>query len=88
MTERNVQFVVCEMDADMKNHVEQQLNKALETKVEEKDISEFIKKYFDSNYGPNWHCCVGKHFASYVTYQSKHYAFLYQGQMAILLYKL
>ena len=54
----------------------------------EKDISEFIKKFFDQKYGPNWHCCVGKHFASFVTYQSKNYMFLYIGQLAILLYKL
>ena len=39
-------------------------------------------------YSPNWHCVVGKHFASYVTYTSKHYIFFYIGQMAILLYKL
>ena len=88
MTERNVKFVVCEMSPEMKEKVEQQLIKALETKDTEKEISEFIKKFFDQTYGPNWHCCVGKHFASYVTYQSKHYAFLYQGEMAILLYKL
>ena len=77
MTERNVKFVVCEMSPEMKEKVEQQLIKALETKDTEKEISEFIKKFFDQTYGPNWHCCVGKHFASYVTYQSKHYAFLY-----------
>ena len=47
MTERNVQFVVCEMEPQMKDKVEQQLIKALETKDTEKDISEFIKKFFD-----------------------------------------
>ena len=73
MTERNVQWVVCEMDKDMKNNVESLVNKAMDSKETEKDISEFIKKFFDFTYGPNWHCCVGKHFASYVTYQSKHY---------------
>ena len=67
------------MDADMKNHVEQQVNKAVDTYDKEKDISQYIKKFFDQNYGPNWHCCVGKHFASYVTYQSKHYIFFYLG---------
>ena len=88
MTERNVSWVVCEMDQDMKNNVEQQVNKAIDQKETEREISEFIKKFFDQTYGPNWHCCVGKHFASYVTYQSKHYIFFYIGQLAILLYKL
>ena len=79
MTERNVQWVVCEMDQDMKNNVEKQVNNAIDSKETEKEISEFIKKFFDQKYGPNWHCCVGKHFSSYVTYQSKHYIFFYIG---------
>ena len=89
MSERSVKWVVCEMDEQMKTNVESLVNKAMDQKGDtEKDISEFIKKFFDQTYGPNWHCCVGKHFASYVTYQSKHYIFFYIGQMAILLYKL
>ena len=89
MSERSVKWVVCEMDDKMKDDVESLVNKAMDQKGDtERDISEFIKKFFDYTYGPNWHCCVGKHFASYVTYQSKNYMFLYIGQLAILLYKL
>ena len=88
MAQRSVDWIVCEMDLEMKNHVEQQINKAIDQKETEKEQAEFVKKFFDSTYGPNWHCCVGKHFASYVTYQSKHYIFFYIGQLAILLYKL
>ena len=89
MSERSVKWVVCEMDEAMKDNVESLVNKALDQKGDkEKDVSEFIKKFFDLTYGPNWHCCVGKHFASYVTYQSKHYIFFYIGAMAYLLYKL
>jgi dynein light chain LC8-type len=51
-------------------------------------ISSHIKKFFDEKYGPNWHCIVGKHFNSYVSHLSKHYMFFYEGQMAILLYKM
>ena len=47
MTERNVQWVVCEMDEDMKKNVENLVNKAMDWKETEKDISEFIKKFFD-----------------------------------------
>ncbi|CAH8434906.1 unnamed protein product [Schistosoma rodhaini] len=28
----------------------------------EKDIAAYIKKHFDKNYGPTWHCVVGKNF--------------------------
>lgn len=88
MIERKMLWVVTEMSADMKSDVEQQVNKVMDTKETEKDIAEYIKCFFDKKYSPNWHCVVGKHFASYVTYTSKHYCFLYIGQTAILLYKL
>ena len=76
------------MTYDMKQDVEKQVNLALDKSDTEQQISELIKKFFDSKYAPNWHCVVGKHFASYVTYTSKHYIFFYVGQTAILLYKL
>jgi hypothetical protein len=28
----------------------------------EKDIAEYIKKEFDKNHGPTWHCIVGRNF--------------------------
>ncbi|KAL5220396.1 hypothetical protein ABZP36_025109 [Zizania latifolia] len=30
----------------------------------EKDIAEYIKKEFDKNHGPTWHCIVGRNFES------------------------
>lgn len=47
-----------------------------------------IKGFFDKKYEPNWHCVVGKNFASFFSYKSKHFIFFYIGQLAILLYKL
>ena len=86
--ERSVEWVVCEVNEDMKKDVVAQVNAALDKCVEEKDIAAYIKSHFDKKYAPNWHCVVGKSFASYVTYSSKHYIFFYIAQMAILLYKL
>jgi dynein light chain LC8-type len=66
-------------------------------KQNECKISQHIKLHFDNKYGPNWHCIVGifqiflssgKHFNSFCSYESKHYIFFYEGQMAILLYKM
>jgi len=53
----------------------------------EKDISAYIKKEFDRNYGPTWHCIVGRNFGSYVTHETKHFIYFYLGQVAILLFK-
>lgn len=30
----------------------------------EKDIAEYIKKEFDKNHGPTWHCIVGRNFGT------------------------
>ncbi|OAY65163.1 Dynein 8 kDa light chain, flagellar outer arm, partial [Ananas comosus] len=30
----------------------------------EKDIAEYIKKEFDRNHGPTWHCIVGRNFGT------------------------
>ena len=77
--QRSVDWVVCEINEDMKKDVEQVVNKALDdpTIETEKQIAAYIKSYFDKKYAPNWHCVVGKSFASYVTYSSKHYIFFY-----------
>ena len=88
MSERNLKWVIWEADDNIRNDVEVQANAALDHNETEREISYHIKKYFDENYSPNWHCVVGKDFASYVTYSSKHYIFFYIGQLAILLYKL
>ena len=60
---------------------------ACEQFVQEKDISKHIKQYFDSKYGPTWHCIVGSDFRSFVTHESKHFIFFYHGKVAICLYK-
>jgi dynein light chain LC8-type len=88
MTERNLLQVINEMDEKMFKDVEEQVNRAIDAHETEKLISEYIKNFFDKKYSPNWHVVVGKHFASYVTHQVKHYCFFYIGQLAILIYKL
>ena len=91
MGERHFKWVSTEINQEMQEDVEKQVNEVLgknANDVQEKVISTHLKDFFDRKYSPNWHCVVGKHFASFVTYTSKHYIFFYVGQMAILLYKL
>ncbi|OMO98528.1 Dynein light chain, type 1/2 [Corchorus olitorius] len=35
---------------------------AFEKNNVEKDVAELIKKEFDKNHGPTWHCIVGRNF--------------------------
>mmetsp|Transcript_113884 Transcript_113884/g.179254 ORF Transcript_113884/g.179254 Transcript_113884/m.179254 type:complete len:90 (-) Transcript_113884:94-363(-) len=66
----------------------QQASLAMNKYENEKDISRHIKAHFDNKYGPNWHCIVGKGFATYATYEAKTHMFFYLPPLAILIYKM
>jgi dynein light chain LC8-type len=74
-TDRNIGWVIQEVSEDQKKDFVTQVNKIMDDTEKEQAIAEHIKAYFDKNHAPNWHCVVGKHFASFVTYQSKNYIF-------------
>ncbi|GJN06184.1 hypothetical protein PR202_ga23887 [Eleusine coracana subsp. coracana] len=54
--------------ADMKEEMRQEAfdiaRVAFEKFTMEKDIAEYIKKEFDKNHGPTWHCIVGRNFGN------------------------
>ena len=60
---------------------------AIEDSDIERDIAKTLKKAFDSKYGPNWHCVVGRSYGSYVGHESRHYIYFCVGQFSILLFK-
>ena len=41
----------------------------------------------DARFGPTWHCVVGRHFGSYVTHETRSFAYFYLGPLAVLLFK-
>lgn len=53
----------------------------------EKDRGAYIKKAFDVEFDTTWHVVVGKHFASFVTHESKCFIYFYIGPMAFLIWK-
>jgi dynein light chain LC8-type len=73
---------------DMWNELQKEAKHAVEHIKVEYKIAKHIKEKFDEKYGPNWHCVVGKNFSSYVSHETKNYAFFYEGQLGILLYKI
>ncbi|BHF64184.1 hypothetical protein SprV_0200718300 [Sparganum proliferum] len=78
-------------NADMSDEMQQRAveigQEALDKFNIEKDIAAHIKKSFDKEFNPTWHCIVGRNFGSYVTHESKHFIYFYMGQVAILLFK-
>ena len=82
MGERTLTWKITEMSDEMREDVEKQVNAVLDSQkneISEQEVSQHIKDFFDRKYSPNWHCIVGKHFASQVTYTTKHYIFFYVG---------
>ncbi|XP_030852552.1 uncharacterized protein LOC581871 [Strongylocentrotus purpuratus] len=92
-TEKNkIEVKNADMDDDMQELAIDLAKQMLEDgdktkKVVEKDVAAFIKKEFDKNYDPTWHCIVGRNYGSYVTHETKHFIYFYHGQTAILLFK-
>ncbi|VDD83821.1 unnamed protein product [Mesocestoides corti] len=78
-------------NADMPEEMQQKAvdyaKEAIEQCSMEKDIAAHLKKKFDKEYSPTWHCVVGRNFGSYVTHESKNFIYFYMGQVAILLFK-
>ncbi|VDM25598.1 unnamed protein product [Hydatigera taeniaeformis] len=78
-------------NADMSESMQQRAvdcaKEAMDQYNIEKDIAAHVKKAFDREYGPTWHCIVGRNFGSYVTHEARNFIYFYMGQVAILLYK-
>jgi len=53
----------------------------------EREISNTIKKFLDTNHTPTWNCIVGKDFGSYITHETKRYLNFTIGHQNILVWK-
>merc|ERR1712100_282210 len=102
MDEDNIQFKVTWKHVDMKPAEDYEGDKtdmrafALKTAVAafnkpdnnaEKDIAAQIKKEFDKEYTPTWHCIVGSSFGSVFDYEPHKYVHFFIEKTGIILYK-
>eukprot|EP00451_Oxyrrhis_marina_P003733 CAMPEP_0204273810 /NCGR_PEP_ID=MMETSP0468-20130131/24376_1 /ASSEMBLY_ACC=CAM_ASM_000383 /TAXON_ID=2969 /ORGANISM="Oxyrrhis marina" /LENGTH=88 /DNA_ID=CAMNT_0051249921 /DNA_START=64 /DNA_END=330 /DNA_ORIENTATION=- len=74
--------------SEMRQDAIAQATLAAQKHESEKEIAKHVKNFFDAKYSPNWHCIVGKNFATYATYESKTYIFFEVPPLFVLLYKL
>ncbi|XP_072951899.1 uncharacterized protein [Typha angustifolia] len=51
------------------------------------DIARFVKKEFDSSYGPGWQCIVGRDFGSFVTHHCGCFIYFSIGSLTVLLFR-
>mmetsp|Transcript_28249 Transcript_28249/g.67181 ORF Transcript_28249/g.67181 Transcript_28249/m.67181 type:complete len:90 (-) Transcript_28249:203-472(-) len=76
-----------DMEADMLEFALTRTMIAMDKHNLEKDIASDLKEQFETEYGPTWHCMVGRHFSSYVTHEKACYCYFYIGQMGVMLFK-
>ena len=73
---------------------EDKVTMAIKVAMEAKDkytklnmIAAYIKKELDKNCDPNWHCCVGDSFGSYVTHETGNLLYFFLKEIAVLIWK-
>mmetsp|Transcript_40480 Transcript_40480/g.41298 ORF Transcript_40480/g.41298 Transcript_40480/m.41298 type:complete len:103 (-) Transcript_40480:164-472(-) len=49
--------------------------------------AEQIKNEFDSRWSPHWHVIIGRNFGSFVTHETRNFAFFYLEDKAVMLFK-
>jgi len=76
---------VCFLTSDMVNKVIHIVRE--DDKKGDKELAVQIKKEFDLNFFPTWHCIVGKDFGSEIEYEENHMIYFYIGSKAILLFR-
>ncbi|XP_055388520.1 dynein light chain 1, cytoplasmic-like [Condylostylus longicornis] len=81
------EFKTCKMNEEMALTAKDYILSGLKKYGLEKEVAEYIKRKFDKKFGPKWHCIVGRHFASHVSYEPDHYLYCKVGEEVILLFK-
>lgn len=73
-----------EMKADAKDMVVNALDKF----DNYEHASRFVKDQMDRKFGAPWHCVIGEGFGYEVTYEQKHFLFMFhRGHVAVVLFK-
>eukprot|EP00995_Heteronema_vittatum_P004933 NODE_1772_length_893_cov_214.978673_g1238_i0.p2 GENE.NODE_1772_length_893_cov_214.978673_g1238_i0~~NODE_1772_length_893_cov_214.978673_g1238_i0.p2 ORF type:complete len:90 (-),score=4.15 NODE_1772_length_893_cov_214.978673_g1238_i0:119-388(-) len=85
----SVQARVCKVDMseDMTQDAVDCAAEAIKKFTVQKDMAQFIKKEFDQKYNPKWHVIVGRHFGSYVAYETHAFVYFFIGELAFLIFK-
>eukprot|EP01013_Petalomonas_cantuscygni_P025260 TRINITY_DN47158_c0_g1_i1.p2 TRINITY_DN47158_c0_g1~~TRINITY_DN47158_c0_g1_i1.p2 ORF type:complete len:107 (+),score=12.95 TRINITY_DN47158_c0_g1_i1:153-473(+) len=89
---RHAVINVAEMPYDMQTRAIELTNEALDRHREgtpwiEKDVAHHVKREFDAQYGPTWHCVFGRSFGAEVCFEARKLLHCTVGQHHLLLWK-
>lgn len=76
-----------DMPPDVVDSAKRYIAEAFSSTSNEQEIAKYVKKHFDEEYGPIWHCVVGNSFGANGTHETNHFLYIYYDQTAIQLWK-
>ena len=56
--------------------------------INEAEVSQKLKEYFDKKYNPNWHCIIGKNFQVSFSHEENTFIQFQVGTITIVLFKI
>ncbi|KAH3669077.1 hypothetical protein OGAPHI_001673 [Ogataea philodendri] len=71
----------------MQQDIFQITERALDLYKKNAEISAYLKKELDKQYGSTWHCIVGKNFGSFVSHEAGYFIYFYIDDRAFQMFK-
>lgn len=87
MVDRKLTVHFSDMPQDYQQSAIEKAATMLESKTPINELASHLKKYFDKEFYPTWHCIVGNNFGSYVSNEEGSTIYFTYGQTSILLFK-
>ena len=78
------------MSSGMRNDAEKKINELVADceVINEAEVSQKLKEYFDRKYKPNWHCIIGKNFQVSFSHEENTFIQFQVGTITIVLFKI
>jgi dynein light chain LC8-type len=87
MVDRKLTIHYSEVPQDLQIAAVERAAGLIESKKPDNEIAKDLKRAFDAQYNPQWHCVVGRHFGAYVSNEEQKVLYFTYGQTSILLFK-
>ncbi len=78
--------ITTEMRKDAENIITELI--ASKDLINEAEVSQDIKEYFDNKYQPNWHCIIGQNFQVSFSHEENTFISAKVGSITIVLFKI
>jgi dynein light chain LC8-type len=87
MVDRKLTVHFSDMPQDLQIVAVEKAASMIESKTPINEIANAIKKMFDKDFYPTWHCVVGNNFGAYVSNEEGKSIYFTYGQTSILLFR-